>query len=108
VFGIALPALREALDRGADAERAQLHALFTLLSRVADTNVLYRGGTAGLNFVQRNAKEFLTQGGVFSPNWRQRAEAIHRQCSSRRLSPGGCADLLCASWFVHRLQTDAQ
>lgn len=108
LFGIALPALREALGRGADAERAQLHALFTLLSRVADTNVLYRGGTAGLNFVQRNAKEFLTQGGVFSPNWRQRAEAIHRQCSVRRLSPGGCADLLSASWFVHRLQTNAQ
>lgn len=108
VFGIGLPALRQALRRGADPERAQLQALFALLANVSDTNVLYRGGTAALAYVQRTANDFLLQGGVFERRWRQRAEAMHRTCCALRLSPGGCADLLSASLFVHRVQTLAQ
>jgi triphosphoribosyl-dephospho-CoA synthase len=108
VFGIALPALRQALQRGADPQRAQLQALFALLAHVSDTNVLYRGGTAALAYVHRTANDFLSQGGVFDQRWRQRAEAMHRQCCTLRLSPGGCADLLSASLFVHRVQTCAQ
>ncbi|HEY2817835.1 MAG TPA: triphosphoribosyl-dephospho-CoA synthase, partial [Casimicrobiaceae bacterium] len=33
------------------------------------------------------------------------AEAIHREFVARRLSPGGCADLLAAALFVHDVQT---
>ncbi|HWZ70253.1 MAG TPA: triphosphoribosyl-dephospho-CoA synthase MdcB [Casimicrobiaceae bacterium] len=108
VFEIALPALRQALERGADPQRAQVQALFALLAQVADTNVLYRGGTVALAYVQRTANDFLAQGGVFDRRWPQRAEAMHRQCCALRLSPGGCADLLSASLFVHRVQTCAQ
>ena len=36
---------------------------------------------------------------------RQHAESMHRECSARNLSPGGCADLLAAAWFVHQLQS---
>lgn len=108
VFGIALPALRQALERGADPRRAQIQALFALLANVSDSNVLYRGGKAGLAYVHGAANEFLAGGGVFDSRWRQRAEAMHRQCCARRLSPGGCADLLSASLLVHRAQTWAQ
>ncbi len=108
VFGIAMPALRQALDRGAGPQRAQIQALFALLAHVSDTNVLYRGGTAALAYVQGSAHDFLSQGGVFDRRWRQRAEAMHRRCCTLRLSPGGCADLLAASLLVHRVQTWAQ
>lgn len=108
VFGIALPALRDALATGMDSERAQLHAFFTLLTAVADTNVVYRGGSVALDRLQRGAAEFIAGGSVFAAGWRQRAEALHRRCSRQGISPGGCADLLAAAWFVHQLQTDVR
>jgi triphosphoribosyl-dephospho-CoA synthase len=104
VFEIALPGLRSALDRGADTQRALLHTFFVLLAETLDTNVLFRGGAEGLQFIQAQAGEFLECGSVFEPGWQERAESLHRQCSIKSLSPGGCADLLAAAWFVHQLQ----
>lgn len=108
VFEIALPALRDAIARGADAESARLHTLFVLLASVGDTNVLYRGGSAALHRLQHAAAEFIACGSVFTDGWLRRAEILHRHCSRRRISPGGCADLLAAAWFVHQLQTTVQ
>jgi len=105
VFEIALPGLRNALDRGADTSEALLHTFFVLLAGTLDTNVLFRGGAEGLRFIQTQAKDFLERGSVFEPGWQQRAESLHRQCSIQNLSPGGCADLLAAAWFVHQLQS---
>ncbi len=106
VFEIALPALRSALDRGAETQLALLHTFFVLLAETQDTNVLYRGGAEGLQFIQTRAKDILERGSVFATDWQQRAESLHHQCSIKNLSPGGCADLLAAAWFVHQLQTD--
>ncbi len=108
VFEIALPALRQALRRGADPRRAQIQALFALLAHVSDSNVLYRGGPAALAYVQETAGAFLAQGGVFDSRWRQRAHEMHRRCCALRLSPGGSADLLSASLLVHYVQTSSQ
>ena len=105
---IALPALRGALVRGADDEHALLHTFFVLLAETQDTNVLYRGGVAGLHFMHSEAGEFLARGSVFEDGWRSRAESLHRACSERNLSPGGCADLLAAAWFIHQLQGDTE
>jgi len=105
VFDIALPALRNALVRGADARHALLHAFFVLLAETEDTNVLYRGGKEGLHFIRTQAGEFLERGSVFEQGWQARAESLHHHCSARNLSPGGCADLLSAAYFIHQLQT---
>ena len=104
VFEIALPALRHAFAQGVDAERAGIHAFFTLLANVIDTNVLYRGGSIALADLQRRANHFLNDGSVFTADWFERAEALHEHCSQQCISPGGCADLLAAAWFVHQLQ----
>lgn len=106
VFEAALPALRGALARGADTRLALLHTFFVLLAETLDTNVLFRGGAGGLQFIRARAADFLERGSVFEPGWQQRALALHRECSAQRLSPGGCADLLAAAWFIHQLQTD--
>ncbi|MGA7748787.1 MAG: triphosphoribosyl-dephospho-CoA synthase, partial [Gallionella sp.] len=105
IFEIALPGLRGALARGADTRKALLHTFFVLLAVTLDTNVLFRGGAEGLQFIQTQAKDFLERGSVFEPGWQQRAESLHRQCSEKNLSPGGSADLLAAAWFIHQLQT---
>jgi triphosphoribosyl-dephospho-CoA synthase len=107
VFDVALPALRRALARGASAQAAQIEALFALLACVDDTNVLYRGGPQALDALRAQARAFIAAGGVFARDWLARAEALHAHCRMRGISPGGCADLLAACWFVHLLQTDA-
>ena len=105
VFECALPALRAALARGVDSREARIHTFFTLLASVTDTNLLHRGGRAGLAVVREGAAEFLALGSVFAAGWLARAENLHRRCSSLRLSPGGCADLMSAACFVHRVQS---
>lgn len=100
LYGIAMPALAAARHLAADAEAQRVHALMALIATVDDTNLLYRGGAAGLVFAQAQARAFLDAGGVSAPDWRARAIAIHRAFVARRLSPGGCADLLAMAVFV--------
>ena len=74
-----------------------------LLESMEDTNLLYRGGGAGLRFAHEQAAGFLRQGGVVQAQWRERAGAVHRAFIARRLSPGGCADLLAITLFLDAL-----
>jgi len=101
----ALPELRATLARTRDRERAALQALFALVANVGDTNVLWRGGEHGLAFAQRRAQRFLDRGGVLAKDWRDDASAAHREFVALRLSPGGCADLLAVTLFLHDLRS---
>ncbi|MFH0300029.1 triphosphoribosyl-dephospho-CoA synthase MdcB [Bradyrhizobium sp. 31Argb] len=101
VYQVGLPALhRGALVAADDAEAARVEACFALIAAVEDTNLLHRGGLDGLLFARRVARQFLGQGGVGAPDWRERARAIHDSFIVRRLSPGGSADLLAMTLFV--------
>jgi triphosphoribosyl-dephospho-CoA synthase len=99
----ALPALRRVLARTQDRERACAQALFALVANVADTNVLWRGGPEGLAFAQQRAQAFLDGGGALAADWRENAESVRRDFVARGLSPGGCADLLAVTLFLHDL-----
>jgi triphosphoribosyl-dephospho-CoA synthase len=106
VYLIGLPALRRARTV-ADEEAARVQACFALIASVADTNILYRSGPAGLAHAQSVARRFLAEGGVARGDWRERAAQAHREFISRRLSPGGCADLLAMTLFVDTLEGGA-
>lgn len=103
VFELALPTWLECQAMGIDQNSTAVQCLFVLMSRLADTNLLYRGGEAGLQYARRTAGEFVAGGGVFRVDWQDRAVAIHRQFVARNLSPGGSADLLAATLFVGRM-----
>ena len=108
VLEVALPALR--LARQAvphDPEAARVQAFFTLLATVDDTNLLHRGGAEGLCFAQQAARGFLGGGGVTQPGWRDEAAAVHHAFIARRLSPGGCADLLAIALLLDALENGA-
>lgn len=105
---IAVPALRRGrLLAPGDPGAARVHCFFALLAVVDDTNLLHRGGAAGLADTQALAAAFLTDGGVGAPNWQQKALAIHRALVARRLSPGGYADLLAATLLLDALDSQA-
>lgn len=83
-----------------DENAARVQAFFALMAELEDTNLLHRGGEAGLRFAQDSARAFLDAGGVAAPDWQRRACALHRVFVERRLSAGGCADLLGLVVFV--------
>jgi triphosphoribosyl-dephospho-CoA synthase len=104
LFDHVLPALRAARRAGADDRGARLHALFTAMAEVADTNLVHRGGLQGLRDAQGLARRFLAEGGGFAPDAPARAARIHALFVERRLSPGGAADLLAAACWVERVE----
>jgi triphosphoribosyl-dephospho-CoA synthase len=104
LFEVGLPTLRRVLEHTASKRLALVQTLFSLMATLDDTNVLYRGGQAGLRLVQHSAQTFLAAGGVLQPAWERRALEIHRLIVGHNLSPGGSADLLAASWFVLEVQ----
>ncbi len=75
--------------------RAGLRALLTLMTQVRDTNVLYRAGEEGLRFMQLGARDLLDRDVPAD-----RLAAFSRQLEDRRISPGGCADLLAVAFFL--------
>jgi triphosphoribosyl-dephospho-CoA synthase len=101
VLRVGLPALQfgRRLAAGDDSV-ARVQAFFALLADVDDTNLLHRGGAQGLDYARRAAFSFLADGGVGRPGWLEDAAALHRGFVDRRLSPGGCADLLAITVFL--------
>lgn len=95
-----LPVYRQTLAKTGKADLASIQALFSLISHVSDTNLLWRGGVDGLEFAQSRAKAFLSKGGIHAAGWLDEARAIHREFVARRLSPGGSADLLGVTLFL--------
>ncbi len=105
IYEVGLPALREARSIAPhDAEAARIHACFALISKVEDTNLLHRGGAEGARYAAEAAADFLSNGGIGATGWRNAAAAVHAGFVSRRLSPGGCADLLAMTLFVDFLE----
>ncbi|BAL23906.1 triphosphoribosyl-dephospho-CoA synthase MdcB [Azoarcus sp. KH32C] len=107
VYGIGLPALQRLLALGVDEDQALVGTLMALMAELPDTNLLWRGGDAGLRDVQQAAAAFNHAGGVLQHDWRERLLDIHRWMVARNLSPGGSADLVAATWLAHHLDTSA-
>jgi len=103
VFDVALPALQRTLAAGRDPRAARIDTLFALMAHMCDTNVYHRGGAAGADLVRASARAFLDRGGTSHPGWEAAVLDCHRLFSAKRLSPGGAADLLAATCFVHQL-----
>lgn len=106
VFRTGLGALRRTLKEGRNMRQARIDALFALMVHISDTNVVHRGGPQGAAFVRIQASAFCHAGGTASNGWEAHALAIHHAFVERNLSPGGAADLLAASCFVHALTVE--
>ena len=106
IYEVGLPALWQGrVLAPKDAAAAPVQACFALIAAVRDTNVLHRGGAEGALYASEAAAAFLWRGGVGASDWRNHASAVHAGFVARRLSPGGCADLLAMTLFVDALET---
>lgn len=76
--------------------------LLYLMAHNTDTNLLHRGGMAGLTLVQQQAQQLLNQ----SLPQNQLKTELHyfdQRCIQNNLSPGGSADILALALFLDRL-----
>ncbi|MBP3304627.1 MAG: triphosphoribosyl-dephospho-CoA synthase CitG [Oscillospiraceae bacterium] len=94
---IGLPAYRRCLHRGLSPNDAGAVALLHLIAGVSDTNLYHRGGAEGARYAAEAAAALLSAPTI------ARLEALDDAFIARRLSPGGCADLLAATYFLDRL-----
>lgn len=96
----ALEALRQ-YRSGATEHQARLLTLVTSMAQLTDTNLLHRGGEAGLHLVQREARRILD---LPLNQLEDALQALDRLCIERNLSPGGSADMLALALFLDRVE----
>ena len=107
VLETGLPVLEACLGEGLSRSDAGVTALLYLIARGEDTNMIKRGGAALAKEtcalvqqeLQRNPRPAM-----------ERVRELDELFIRRGLSPGGCADLLAVSYFLHdwkqQLQTE--
>ncbi|MDR3139138.1 MAG: citrate lyase holo-[acyl-carrier protein] synthase [Treponema sp.] len=99
-----LPVLRRLLAEGRGMNDAGLGALLHLIARTEDTNILHRSDRQSLAAVQAGTAAFLA-GNPGMEEMKQRAAEMDRDFTARNISPGGAADLLAVSIFLHVLES---
>lgn len=102
VRSVALPVYDRLRDADVSEKMALLESLLHLLVVNADTNVISRGGLAGLEYVREYAARLLLEGGVLATGWLEKMTAFDDELIARNLSPGGSADLLIVTAFLAR------
>ena len=83
-------------------EHQWLIALVYLMALNPDTNVIHRGGMAGLKFVQQEAKKLLDNPSILlnESELKNNLSQLDQTCIARNLSSGGSADLLALLIFL--------
>ena len=99
VKNIGLPNFRQLLAEGYSENDAAAVTLLHLIARVEDTNLHHRGGAQGAAWAKKEAAALLPR-----PTTAQ-IEELDEAFIARNLSPGGCADLLAATLFLHKITT---
>ncbi len=104
VVDIGLPTLRRKRASGATEQVARLDALLSIVARLDDTCLLYRGGVDALIAAKKSALGVERAGGVGTQIGRQLLMLLDRRLLDLKVSPGGSADLLAASIFLDALE----
>lgn len=106
VIDVALPELRRWRRAGEREDCARLNALLAVMATLDDTCVLSRGGETALRELQSRAARVLVLGGAGRRAGRRALRALDERLLALNVSPGGAADLLAATLFLDRLDTE--
>lgn len=94
-----LPALRCALEQGYSYNDAGILVLLKLMCCVQDSNIFSRCGPSKQQQLSSHVRKILDEPRLDL----SQIEELNRLCIQDRVSPGGCADLLAATFFLHFL-----
>jgi triphosphoribosyl-dephospho-CoA synthetase len=90
-----LPAYRSYLADGADTACHRL--LLLIMSQLDDTNVIHRVGYDQAQQVKQEAQALLDSYSV------EGMESLNRDYIARNVSPGGSADMVALTVFIHSI-----
>ena len=96
-----LPVLESALTQCGDIHRSGCAALLAIIAATEDTNLIARSDRETQRSAAAQAADILGREPIPS---RETLEALDQAYIRRNLSPGGSADLLALSWFLHFLK----
>lgn len=94
--------LRKALSEGKNYNAAAAETLLSLMTVCEDSNVVHRGGTEALYFVQTTAKNILARN-YDEEKLLEETSQFDDECIKRNISPGGAADLLALTLMIHKI-----
>ena len=100
VFHTGLPVLEEGIERGFSLERSGCAALLAMLTAATDTNMIVRSDPETVKEVTRQVALLLAKNRYPDQNTLEELNALFVE---KNLSPGGAADLLAATYFLHFL-----
>ena len=99
-----LPALHEALGKGLSVNDALIYTLLVLMTCVDDTTVMHRHHPDKMRvWVREQAQMVIQAGAMETTEGRKKCEALDKEFILENVSPGGVADLLAVTWFLHCL-----
>ncbi len=98
VLETGLPILEACLDDGMSRNDAGVITLLYLIARGEDTNMIKRGGYVLAEGMSAHLRDELRKNVL--PTM-ERVRQLDEIFIRRNLSPGGCADLLAVSYFLH-------
>jgi triphosphoribosyl-dephospho-CoA synthase len=111
VVDVGLPMLHSRRASGATENVARLDTLLSIMSRLDDTCLLYRGGEEALVTAKAGAAAVESAGGSGTAMGSQKLFRLDRRLLELGASPGGSGDLLAATLFldaVERRQNEVQ
>jgi triphosphoribosyl-dephospho-CoA synthase len=111
VVDVGLPMLRSRRASGATENVARLDTLLSIMSRLDDTCLLYRGGQEALVTAKAGAAAVERAGGSGTAIGSRRLRRLDRCLVELGVSPGGSGDILAATLFldaVERRQNEVQ
>jgi triphosphoribosyl-dephospho-CoA synthase len=100
VVDVGLPMLHSRRAAGATESVARLDTLLSIMSRLDDTCLLYRGGEDALVAAKEGAAAVEREGGSGTPLGKHQLKHLDCQLLEMGVSPGGSGDLLAATLFL--------
>ncbi len=103
IFDEAIDILDEALKESSDINYAMIKTIIFIMGAIEDTTILHRHDIYILNSVKERAKD-LQKIFKYSQLDFNLLKEIEKEYSSKRISPGGAADLLAVTLFLHSIK----
>lgn len=100
VISIGLPVYTAALKAGGSGNYAGARTLLALIAGTEDSNMIRRGGKELAGRHRKQAADLLPL--LNEDNYREILSGLNDTYVRENISPGGCADLLALTVFLHR------
>ena len=98
-----LPVLEELLEKGYSSDRAGSITLLHLIAATVDTNVITRSDYQTCMQIRKRLQKLISGSKILSTAM---IEALDEEFIRNNISPGGSADLLAVSWFLHFIKSE--